>query len=336
MIRLSCRATSILHRLLAAACLLASGLTVRAADPSSAKLPEAKASGEEKMKAFLAAVPPTLADVPYGPHPKQVLHFWKADTREPAPLLFYIHGGGWNAGDRSIIGATQVKQALADGMSVVSVEYRFISEAKADGVHPPVKAPMHDAARALQFVRGKAKEWNLDKTRVGASGSSAGACTSLWLAFHDDLADPTSTDPVARESTRLTCAAVKSAQTSLDPRQMREWIPNVRYGGHAHGGGGDFFDPANREALLPSIRAFSPYEHVTADDPPVYLYYPTPPRMGEPEKDATHAAAFGLGLQRRCEELKVPCEFVYPGAPDVKHADVYAFLKARLKPAGKS
>ena len=75
---------------------------------------------------------------------------------------------------------------------------------------------------------------------------------------------------------------------------------------------------------------------VRAADPPVYLTYPTPPRMGEPEKDATHAAAFGLGLQRRCEELKVPCGFVYPGAPEVKHEDMYAFLKARLKPADKA
>ncbi len=46
----------------------------------------------------LAAQPspkPTLADVPYGEHPRQVLDFWKAETTEPAPLLLYIHGGGW-------------------------------------------------------------------------------------------------------------------------------------------------------------------------------------------------------------------------------------------------
>jgi len=68
--------------------------------------------------------------------------------------------------------------------------------------------PLGDAARALQFVRSKAAEWNIDKTRIGATGGSAGACSSLWLAFHDDLADPKSSDPVARESTRLLCAAV--------------------------------------------------------------------------------------------------------------------------------
>ena len=94
---------------------------------------------------------------------------------------------------------------------------------------------MHDAARALQTIRSKAKEWNLDPKRVGATGGSAGACTSLWLALHDDLADPKSSDPVARESSRLTCAAVSGAQTSLDPKELREWIPNAIYGGHAFG-----------------------------------------------------------------------------------------------------
>ncbi|MEO2047672.1 MAG: hypothetical protein ABGX16_13990 [Pirellulales bacterium] len=56
---------------------------------------------------------------------------------------------------------------------------------------------MHDAARALQLVRSKATEWNIDKQRIGASGGSAGACSSLWLAFHPDMANPASSDPVA-------------------------------------------------------------------------------------------------------------------------------------------
>ena len=102
-----------------------------------------------------------------------------------------------------------------------------------------MKWPLEDAARALQFVRSEAAEFNIDKTRIGASGGSAGACSSLWLAFHDDMADPESSDPIARESTRLMGAGVLGAQTTLDPRQMREWTPNSVYGGHAFGFNGD-------------------------------------------------------------------------------------------------
>jgi hypothetical protein len=68
-----------------------------------------------------------------------------------------------------------------------------------------------------------------------AAGGAAGGCSSLWLAFHDDLADPKNSDPVARESTRLHCAAVNGAQVSLDPKEVREWLPNYTYGAHAFG-----------------------------------------------------------------------------------------------------
>ncbi len=120
-----------------------------------------------------------------------------------------------------------------------------------------MKAPLHDAARASQFVRSNAAEWNLDKQRIGATGGSAGTCSSLWLAFHDDLADLKSDDPVARESTRLWCAAVNGAQTTLDPQQMKEWPPNIRYGGHAFGKGSFAQFLAERESILPWIAEYS-------------------------------------------------------------------------------
>jgi acetyl esterase/lipase len=42
---------------------------------------------------------------------------------------------------------------------------------------------MHDSARTLQFLRSKASQWNIDPTRIAAAGGSAGACTSLWIAY---------------------------------------------------------------------------------------------------------------------------------------------------------
>jgi len=57
-------------------------------------------------------------------------------------------------------------------------------------------------AKARACASCKASAWS------GARRTSAWACSSLWLAFHDDMANPTSKDPVARESTRLYCAAV--------------------------------------------------------------------------------------------------------------------------------
>ncbi|MCE9630306.1 MAG: sulfatase-like hydrolase/transferase [Planctomycetia bacterium] len=281
--------------------------------------------------------PPTLPDVSYGPHPKQRLHFWKsplATADKPAPLLFFIHGGGWQGGDRLSGLAGMLPKMLERGVSVASVEYRFIKEAMDERVDPPVKAPLTDAARALQTVRSKAAEWQIDPRRIAASGGSAGACTSLWLAFHDDLANPSSDDRIARESTRLLAAAVSGAQTTLDPVQMKEWTPNSRYGGHAFG-----FMPspekrdtqfteflAARDRLLPVINRYSPYALVTKDDPPVYLLYRTPPALGQAEKDPTHSANFGVKLKERCDAMGVPCELAYPGAPGMAHAKVEDYL----------
>lgn len=284
---------------------------------------------------------PTLADVRYGPHERNVLDFWKAPSAKPTPLLFFIHGGGWQAGDKSRVATMfQLDRFLDAGISVVAINYRYVSQAHAAGVKPPVQAPLHDAARALQFVRSQAKEWNIDKQRIGASGGSAGACSSLWLAFHPDLADPKSSDPVARESTRLWCAAVAGAQTTLDPAQMKEWTPNSKYGSHAFGIfkkvlGREVQDfeafLAQRERLLPWIAEYSPYALVSADDPPVYLFYSAPPALGQEQKDPTHTANFGVKLQEKCRSVGVPCELVYPGAPDVKHATAQDYLLATLR-----
>jgi acetyl esterase/lipase len=282
---------------------------------------------------------PTHYDVAYGPHPKQVLHFWQAESDKPTPVLLFIHGGGWNAGGR-LSGLTgMLPEMLKEGISVASVEYRFIAEATADDVTPPVKGPLHDAARALQFLRSKADEWNIDKQRIAASGGSAGACSSLWLAFHPDLADPSSADPVARESTRLLCAAVTGAQTTLDPKQMKEWTPNSRYGGHAFGFTGDpakklsQFDEflMNRDTILPWIEQYSPYALVTADDPPVYLYYSAPPALGQEQADPTHTANFGVKLQEHCIANGVSCDLCYPNASDVTHTSVQEYLLEKLK-----
>jgi acetyl esterase/lipase len=307
---------------------------VFAADPTSAPSSPATASA--------AAAPgpvPTLANVAYGRHDRQKLDFYKAESDKPTPLLFFIHGGGWVAGDKKNPGS--LKECLAAGVSVVSINYRYSWQAQIAGVNPPVKAPLEDAARALQFVRSKATEWNIDKQRIGASGGSAGACSSLWLAMHNDMADPKSNDPIARESTRLWCAAVANAQTSLDPQQLKEWTPNSRYGGHAFG----FMDPnnpesrdtqfaeflAHREEVLPWIKEYSPIEHASADDPPIYLIYRAAPALGQEQLDPTHTANYGVKLQGKLRSLGVECELVHPGAPDVTHKTIDAFLVEKLK-----
>lgn len=277
---------------------------------------------------------PTQANVAYGAHPNQVLDFYQAATEGPAPLLFFVHGGGWMNGDKA--NPDFLKQALQAGMSVVSINYRLIPEAIAEKVDPPVKACLDDSARALQFVRSKASEWKIDPTRVGGCGGSAGGFTVLWLAFHPDLAEPASADPIARQSTRLTCALGFVPQTSLDPQQMRDWIPNNDYGHHAFAlpSMQAFID--QRAKLQPWIDRFSPYALATSDDPPVYLFYDSVPALGQAFKDPPHSANYGVGLAEKLKKVGVTYELNHTGATEVKHPDIFGFLVEYLKPvAGK-
>ncbi len=286
-----------------------------------------------KAPAYEGSVPkPTMAGVRYGTHERHILDFWKAASDKPTPLVLVIHGGSWKTGSKERLSRFADAAALLKaGISVAAINYRLMKHA--GGVTPPVKAPLHDAARALQFVRSKAADWNVDRERIGAAGGSAGACSSLWLAYHDDLADPKSADPVARESTRLWCAGLRFPQTTLDPKQMKEWTPNSRYGGHAFGKKNFAQFLSERESILPWIAEYSPYALVSAGDPPVCLFYGGAPAIGKPQKDPTHTANFGVKLQERCAQFGVRCEVVYAGARDVKHRTPTDYLVATLTAA---
>ncbi len=268
-----------------------------------------------------------LKDVAYGDHPRQVLDFYPAKSDKPTPVVFYIHGGGWRGGDKK----TNPQAFLDKGISVVAINYRYVQNGVADKVEPPVKAPLGDAARALQFVRSKAGEWNLDKTRIGATGGSAGACSSLWLAFHDDLADPKSDDPIARESTRLYCAAVNGAQVSLDPKELREWMPNYGYGAHAFGLANFQSLIDDREKVLKWIQEYSPIEHVTKDDPPIALFYGGEvPVVGASPKDPTHSGIMGVKLDERLKSVDVDSVLVHPGTKNPMYKNSTEYLIDRL------
>ena len=271
--------------------------------------------------------PKQLLDVPYGTHPRQVLDVHQAKSDKPTPVVFYIHGGGWQGGDKK----TNPKAFLDKGISVVAINYRYVKNGVEEKVEPPVKASLHDAARALQFVRSKAAEWNLDKKRIGATGGSAGACSSLWLAFHDDMADPKSDDPIARESTRLYCAAVNGAQVSLDPKELREWMPNYGYGAHAFGLPGFQSLIDNREKVLPWIKEYSPIELVSKDDPPIAMFYGgEAPVVGSSPKDPTHSGVMGVKLEERLKAVNVDVVLVHPERPHPQYKNSTDYLIDRL------
>lgn len=271
---------------------------------------------------------PDFANVSYGPHERNVMDVWRARTDSPAPLLVFIHGGGFHAGSKEALSPQFLSACLARGISVASVNYRL---------SPAAKFPDHflDCARAIQFARLQAGVWNIDPARVAASGGSAGAGTSLWIGFHDDLADPGNSDPVLRQSTRLSCMVVYGAQSTYDPRVIKEIV-----GGRAHehpaltGFYGIKENQIASEEAFRLYEAASPINYLTRDDPPVLAFYseswgplPDNARPGE----GIHHPNFGKYLKEKMDALGVECQ--------IRHADDHPrpteavdFLVKYLKP----
>jgi acetyl esterase len=252
----------------------------------------------------------TFTDVSYGPHERHVIDYYKAESSTPTPLAVYIHGGGFTSGNKQTLNAGTLKQLRDAGISVAAINYRY-------STIKPLPAAHHDARHALQFMRSKAGEWGFDKNRIGAFGGSAGAQICMYLAFHDEMADPGSNDPVARESTRLACVATSGGQTTMNFEWWRRWIPGYETNHR------DFkasSGVATYDELRRAVRAFSALDLISADDPPIFMSYgmtPDAPIPEDPKKAngwKIHHVTFGVKLKERMDALGVAADLKYPGA----------------------
>jgi len=272
--------------------------------------------------------PPTHANVSYGPHERNVLDFWQAEGEGPRPLYVYIHGGGWTGGDKKQDTA-RYQPYLDKGISCAAINYRYSGQA-------PLPAPVHDAARAIQFLRTKATDWKIDTQHIALTGGSAGACTSMWLLLHDDLANPQAEDPVLRESSRVCAAAVNAGQTSIDPKVIEGWLgPNVLKHRMINLSVGEpTIEGAikNYDKYHDLYVEFSPYNHVDAKDPPLFMTYGKD--MTLPSKDAGHGIhhpVYGVKLKEKSDSVGHECHLLIPGhSKSDQYASPEAFLMAKL------
>lgn len=88
----------------------------------------------------------------------------QADAAKPMPLIVWVHGGAWQAGDKKSCPAVRFVQK---GYAVASINYRLSQHAIFPG-------QIEDCKAAVRWLRANAKQYNLDPNRVGAWGASAG------------------------------------------------------------------------------------------------------------------------------------------------------------------
>lgn len=104
----------------------------------------------------------------YGTDPLQAVDYWAGPTRD-APLVVFVHGGGWKRGDkRMMAGSDKLAHWRAQGYAVASVNYRLVPDAT-------VEQEAADVAAAVAMLKARAGTLGFDPTKIALVGHSAGA-----------------------------------------------------------------------------------------------------------------------------------------------------------------
>ncbi len=272
----------------------------------------------------------------YGSHSRNTFDIWLAKSETPAPLVIYIHGGGFVGGDKSkYFESEDLVRFLDAGVSVATINYRFMTEAPYG-----ILSCFNDSKRCLQFIRHNAQKYNIDKTRVACSGGSAGAGTALWLAFSDDMADSENEDPVLRESTRLTCAGAFATQSTYDIFQwekivgvsMSETPEQLQAIATAFGlknlNGVDLFGLTEIRQELDFL------SKMDKNDPPIFVFNKHKNGIPANEDELNHHPLHAKAIKERAEEVGLEAIVYAPeiGIVDPSGKDLVEFFLEKFFP----
>ncbi len=163
---------------------------------------------------------------------------------EPVPAVMLIHGGAWAAGTRWQMWL-HAPPLLEAGCAVVTIDYRLAPQAR-------FPAQRDDCRRAWRWMVEQADRYGWDPQRMAVYGYSAGAHLALLLGVCPDTDQPSVPRPRA--------VVAGGAPCSFD------WVPpDSRALAYFLGGSPREVPERYHEA--------SPLEHVSADDPPVFLFH---------------------------------------------------------------
>ena len=219
--------------------------------PAAGAAPQSAPAGGAKFKANIEYARPS------GTSLKLDLYL-PATTSRPAPVIVWIHGGGWRMGDKS---HCPFASATARGYAVASLDYRLTDKA----IFP---AQIHDCKAAIRWLRAHAAEYGLDADHIGAVGASAGGHLVALLGTTGGMKELEGTvGDNLKYSSKVQAVAdfcgptAFTGETILGPIAKRE-RPSLDklFGGPI----------ADHEDLA---RLASPAVHVTKDDPPFLIVH---------------------------------------------------------------
>jgi acetyl esterase/lipase len=260
-------------------------------------------------------------DIPYGKAERQVLDVYSPANAKNSPVVFWIHGGGWQVGDKSDV--QRKPQAFAEkGLVFVSTNYRLLPSVEMETI-------VRDVARSIRWVHDHIAEYGGDPDRILVMGHSAGAQLAALICTDDrylkdeglSLSIVKGCVPVDGDTFDIP-AIIQTAET----RRRAHGQPQAKYGHREKFGN----DPAKH-------RDFSAVTHVASgkDIPPFLILYvaehPDTTAQAQRLEAALKAAgvpasAFGA---RETYHTKINADLGLPDDPATKA--LFAFVARALK-----
>ncbi len=218
----------------------------------------------------------------------------------PFPAVVCLHGGGWQLGHRAGHHGT-MRMLARNGYVAVSVGYRLAPKHR-------WPAQIEDAKCAVRYLRARAKELDVDPTRIGALGDSAGGHLALLLGLMDGKDGMEGTGGHAKQSSK-----VQAVVNYYGPTDLRTWAPtalgDVMLRGATKGkkdGNGlleDLVGTSDRKAAV--MKRLSPIAYVDGKDAPVLTFQGTEdPLVPLSQAEALHAALRKVKVPEKLEVLK--------------------------------
>ena len=270
---------------------------------------------------LLAAATPTHRDVEYARVGEQVLkldlHLPPA-SNSPAPLIVWIHGGGWRSGTKD---GVPLAPLVARGWAVASVEYRLTPVA-------PFPANIHDLKAALRFLRARSSEYHLQTDRIAIAGGSAGGHLAALVGVtngHPELEGEVGTHRAQRSDVHAIVSFYGASNLETILRQSTPFGLGVRIPALQLLFRGQ---PEEKPALA---KLASPVAHVDAKDPPLLLIHgDQDPQMPVAQSLEFVGAYERVGLKPRF----VPMHGSVHGGKEFYDAKRIALVEEFLRAAG--
>ncbi|WP_228469142.1 alpha/beta hydrolase fold domain-containing protein [Paenibacillus sp. JNUCC31] len=250
---------------------------------------------------------------------------------EPMPVIVYIHGGGWNHGDRKQALNSICNYVLKRGYIGVSLDYRLTPEA-------PFPAQIQDVKLAIRYLRAHAAQYNLDPSRIGVWGSSAGGHLAALLGTTGDM--------VAGDTVVLDTGATVEIPDLEGSGGWPEYSDKVQAVADWYGPADFTTTFANNyssvTALLGGHRAFDvpeqarlamPGTYASSDDPPFWI------RHGDADATIPYTDSVTFAGQLQSAGVPIVDLKIVPGqghgftgtASEIANAEAWAFLDEHVK-----